>query len=159
MREPSRPRPPAGTARPTVGWVTVTTLWADERLYCPVDAVPSTPARHFLNGRSDPGRTKLAIGVDLAVRAREASFPFRAVAADSAYGDQDGFRSELAGAGRRRAADAVLAAGTARGARLAYPVDRAAALVADLVQGAPAPAAAGPDGLGGGGPRPAPLQP
>ena len=79
------------------GVVTVTTVWADERLYYPVHAVPYTPARHFAKGKSDPGfRTKLAIGADLAVRAREAGFAFRAVAADSAYGDQDGFRGELA---------------------------------------------------------------
>jgi hypothetical protein len=82
------------------GVVTVTTVWADERLYYPLDAVPYTPARHFAKGKSDPAfRTKLAIGADLAVRAGEAGFAFRAVAADSAYGDQDGFRAELAGAG------------------------------------------------------------
>jgi hypothetical protein len=82
------------------GVVTVTTVWADERLYYPVHAVPCTPARHFAKGKSDPAfRTKLAIGADLAVRARAAGFVFRAVAADSAYGDQDGFRSELAEAG------------------------------------------------------------
>src|SRR5246500_5500680 len=83
------------------GVVTVTTLWAGERVYYPVHAVPYTPARHFAGGKSDPGfRTKLAIGADLAVRARAAGFAFRAVAADSAYGDQDGFRGELAEAGR-----------------------------------------------------------
>src|SRR5947209_9419217 len=82
------------------GVVTVTTLWADERLYYPVHAVPYTPAKHFAKGKGDPGfRTKLAIGADLAVRARDAGFVFRAVAADSAYGDQDGFRGELAEAG------------------------------------------------------------
>jgi DDE superfamily endonuclease len=82
------------------GVVTVTTVWADERLYYPVHAVPYTPAKHFAKGKSDPGfRTKLAIGADLAVRARDAGFTFRAVAADSAYGDQDGFRAELADAG------------------------------------------------------------
>jgi SRSO17 transposase len=80
--------------------VTVTTVWADERLYYPVHAVPYTPARHFAKGKSDPAfRTKLAIGADLATRARAAGFVFRAVAADSAYGDQDGFRGELAAAG------------------------------------------------------------
>ena len=64
------------------------------------DAVPYTPARHFAKGKSDPAfRTKLAIGADLATRARAAGFVFRAVAADSAYGDQDGFRGELAEAG------------------------------------------------------------
>jgi hypothetical protein len=82
------------------GVVTVTTVWADERLYYPVHAVPYTPARHFARGKSDPAfRTKLAIGADLAVQARAAGFVFRAVAADSAYGDQDGFRGELAEAG------------------------------------------------------------
>ena len=82
------------------GVVTVTTVWADERLYYPVHAVPYTPARHFAKGKNDPAfRTKLAIGADLAIRARAAGFAFRAVAADSAYGDQDGFRGELAEAG------------------------------------------------------------
>jgi hypothetical protein len=82
------------------GVVTVTTLWADERVYYPVHAVPYTPARHFAKGKSDPGfKTRLQLGADLAVRARAAGFCFRAVAADSAYGDQDGFRAELAEAG------------------------------------------------------------
>jgi hypothetical protein len=62
--------------------------------------VPYTPARHFAKGKNDPAfRTKLAIGAELAVAARAAGFVFRAVAADSAYGDQDGFRGELAQAG------------------------------------------------------------
>jgi hypothetical protein len=82
------------------GVVTVTTVWADERVYYPVHAVPYTPARHFARGKNDPAfRTKLKIGADLAVRARDAGFTFRAVVADSAYGDQDGFRGELAEAG------------------------------------------------------------
>ena len=82
------------------GVVTVTTVWAGERVYYPVHAVPYTPARHFAKGKNDPAfRTKLAIGAELAVRARAAGFCFRAVVADSAYGDQDGFRGELADAG------------------------------------------------------------
>jgi hypothetical protein len=82
------------------GVVTVTTVWADGRLYYPVDAVPYTPAKHFAKGKGDPGfRTKLAIGADLAIKAGEAGFAFRAVVADSAYGDQDGFRAELSEAG------------------------------------------------------------
>jgi hypothetical protein len=44
-------------------------------------------------------------------------------------------------------------------ARLAGPVDRAAALVGRLVERAPAPAAAGPDQLGRGRLRPASLHP
>src|SRR6266702_829037 len=55
------------------GVVTVTTLWADERVYHPVHAVPYTPAKHFARGENDPAfRTKLAIGAALALRAREA---------------------------------------------------------------------------------------
>jgi SRSO17 transposase len=37
------------------GVVTVTVLWADERVYYPVHAVPYTPARHFAKGKNDPG--------------------------------------------------------------------------------------------------------
>ena len=68
-------------------------------------------------------------------------------------------RGERGAARRRTAADAVLATGAARGTRLAFPLDRVAALVAGMVQGAPAAAAAGPDQLGRGRPRPAPLHP
>ena len=82
------------------GVVTVTTVWADERVYYPVHAVPYTPAKYFAKGKNDPEfRTKLVIGAELAVRARAAGFAFRAVVADSAYGDQDGFRAGLAEAG------------------------------------------------------------
>src|SRR6059058_4835413 len=59
------------------GVVTVTTVWADERLYYPVHAVPYTPARHFAKGKNDPAfRTKLAIGADLAIKARAVGFAF-----------------------------------------------------------------------------------
>ena len=119
------------------GVVTVTTVWADERVYYPVHAVPYTPAGHFAKGKNDPGfRTKLAIGADLAVRARAAGFCFRAVVADSAYGDQDGFRGELSEAGlpfvmalrpRRgtwaRAADAHTPVDAARALRWGGPED------------------------------------
>ena len=90
----------AGTARPTTGWspsprcgpmsgsITRCTRCRTPR--------PGTSPK----GKNDPAfRTKLQIGADLAVRARAAGFAFRAVAADSAYGDQDGFRGELAEAG------------------------------------------------------------
>ncbi len=64
------------------------------------------------------------------------------------------------GAGRRRpAAGAVLAAGAARRARLAFPLDRAAALVERMVQGAPAAATASPDDISASRPRPVPLCP
>ena len=82
------------------GVVTVTTVWANERLYYPVHAQPYTPAKYFPKGKSDPGfRTNLTIGADLAAATRDAGFTFRAVAADCACGDQDGFRGELAEAG------------------------------------------------------------
>jgi hypothetical protein len=110
--------------------VTVTTLWADGRLYYPVHAEPYTPAGHFAKGKGDPGfRTKLAIGADLAARAREAGFAFRAVAADSAYGDQDGFRSEPAKAGLPFVMALKPHRGTwARGPDAHTPVDAARAL-------------------------------
>jgi hypothetical protein len=68
-----------------------------------------------------------------------------------------------AGGGERGArsppAAAVLATGDPGRARLAGPMDRAAALVGRMVQGAPATAAARPDQLGRGRLRPAPLHP
>ena len=70
-------------------------------------------------------------------------------AADAAGGER--------GAASGAAAGPVLAPGAARRACLAHPVDRAAALVDRMVQGAPAPAAASPDRLGDGRPRPEPL--
>src|SRR5213083_1947545 len=115
------------------GVVTVTTVWADERLYYPVHAVPYTPARHFAKGKGDPAfRTKLAIGADLAVRAQAAGFAFRAAAADSAYGDQDGFRGELAEAGLPFVMALKPRRGTwAYGADAHTPVDAARALAWD----------------------------
>ncbi|MFE7394851.1 IS701 family transposase [Streptomyces sp. NPDC057582] len=82
------------------GIVTVTTCWADENLYYPLHAVPYSPAHHFPKGRSDPGfRTKLQIAAELARTANAAGVVFRAVAADCAYGDHDGFRRQLGEAG------------------------------------------------------------
>ena len=68
-------------------------------------------------------------------------------------------RGERGAARRHPPAGAVLAAGAARGPRLAFRLDRAAALVAGMVKSAPAAAAASPDRLGRGRPRPAPLHP
>ena len=112
------------------GVVTVTTVWADERLYYPVHAVPYTPARHFAGGKNDPAfRTKLQIGADLAAQAQAAGFVFRAVAADSAYGDQDGFRGELRQAGLPFVMALKPRRGTwAYGADAHTPVDAARAL-------------------------------
>ncbi|MEV5493783.1 IS701 family transposase [Nonomuraea fuscirosea] len=82
------------------GIVTVSTLWADERIYYPLHARPYTPAHHFARGKSDPAfRTKWRIAVELAVQAVAAEVAFRAVVADCAYGDLDDFRGELRRAG------------------------------------------------------------
>ena len=67
--------------------MSVTSLWADEHLYYPLEVAPYTPAHHFPQGKADPHfRTKLAIGQELVARAMAAGNPFRAVVADSFYG-------------------------------------------------------------------------
>lgn len=82
------------------GVVTVTTLWADERLYCPLHTMPYTPAGRFPGGKSDPEfRTKPQIAAALVARAFEAGVQCRAVVADCGYGDHDALRSELHVAG------------------------------------------------------------
>ena len=63
------------------------------------------------------------------------------------------------GPAHQPAATAVLAPGASRDTRLAFPLDRAATLVAGMVRQAAAPAAASPDELGCGRLRPAPLPP
>src|SRR5205823_8682875 len=112
------------------GVVTVTTVRADERVYYPVHAVPYTPAKYFAKGKTDPAfRTRLQIGADLAARAEAAGFAFRAVVADSAYGDQDGFRAGLAEAGLPFVMALRPHRGTwARAADAHTPVDAARAL-------------------------------
>jgi SRSO17 transposase len=79
------------------GVVSVTSLWADERVYWPVDCEPYTPAHHFERGKADPAfRTKLAIAGELVARAIADGLPCRAVVADSFYGEDEGFRQRLA---------------------------------------------------------------
>jgi hypothetical protein len=63
------------------------------------------------------------------------------------------------GASHRRIAGPLLATGITRDTRLAFPHDRVAALVAGMVESAPATAAASPDELPNGRLRPAPLYP
>jgi SRSO17 transposase len=78
------------------GVVSVTSLWADERVYYPVDFEPYTPAHHFTKGKKDPQfRTKLKLAVDLVHRAVQAHIPFRAVVADSFYGEDRGVKQGL----------------------------------------------------------------
>jgi SRSO17 transposase len=78
------------------GVVSVTSLWADERVYYPVDFEPYTPSQHFEGGKQDPRfRTKLKIASQLVELARQRSIPFRAVVADSFYGEDRGFKGAL----------------------------------------------------------------
>lgn len=78
------------------GVVTVSSLWADERVYWPVAVEPFTPKQHFPNGMSDPAyRTKPQIALALVEQACITGIPFRAVVADSFYGENDTFRSGL----------------------------------------------------------------
>ncbi len=82
------------------GIVTVTTVWADERVYYPLHAEPYTPASHFAKKQADPGfRTKLQIVADLIGKAQTAGVVCRAVVADSFYGDHDPLRGLLSRSG------------------------------------------------------------
>jgi DDE superfamily endonuclease len=70
------------------GIVAVTSLWADERCYWPVHAVPYTPAVRLPGGERDPGfHTKPQLAVELVQAAQQAGIRFRAVVADCFYGD------------------------------------------------------------------------
>jgi DDE superfamily endonuclease len=78
------------------GVVSVTSLWADARVYYPLTVEPFTPKHHFPLGMKDPAyRTKPQIALELVRRAVVAGVPFRAVVADSFYGENDGFRTGL----------------------------------------------------------------
>jgi hypothetical protein len=82
------------------GIVTVTTVWADERVYYPLHAEAYTPASHFPRKQADPEfRTKLQIAADLITRALAAGVVCRAVVADSFYGDHDPLRGQLSQSG------------------------------------------------------------
>src|SRR3712207_4951223 len=78
------------------GVVSVSSLWADERVYYPLEVEPYTPAHHFAGGKHDPAfRTKLTIALELVTRAVTAGIPLRAVVADSFYGEDEGFKAGL----------------------------------------------------------------
>jgi hypothetical protein len=82
------------------GIVAVTSLWASERVYWPVDVVPYTPASRLARGKRDPAfRTKPQLAVQLVQAARQAQISFRAVVADCFYGDNEGFTQALGQAG------------------------------------------------------------
>jgi SRSO17 transposase len=78
------------------GIVSVSSVWADERIYYPLHIKPYVPAERLPRGKADPAfRTKPQIGVELVDCAREADVPFRAVVADSVYGESSNFEGEL----------------------------------------------------------------
>ena len=78
------------------GVVSVTSLWADEGVYYPVDFEPYTPAHHFESFRNDPDfRTKLKIASQLVGLVMGRGIPFRAVVADPFYGEDWGFKRSL----------------------------------------------------------------
>src|SRR5512143_638942 len=78
------------------GVVSVSSLWADEGVYYPLEVEPSTPAVYKASGKHDPQfRTKLVIARQLVERAMQAGIPFRAMVADSFYGEDRTLRGEL----------------------------------------------------------------
>jgi SRSO17 transposase len=78
------------------GIVAVTSLWADEHVYYPLHVVPYTPAERLPKGKHDPAfATKPQLAIALIDAALAAGIPFRAVVADSFYGDNGTFLGEL----------------------------------------------------------------
>lgn len=78
------------------GVVSVSSLWADERVYYPLEVEPYTPESSFPKGKNDAAfRTKLKIALHLVEQAVEQGWPFRAVVADNFYGEDRGLKSEL----------------------------------------------------------------
>jgi SRSO17 transposase len=86
----------ANVGKIDTGVVSVTSLWADEGVYYPLDFEPYTPADYFAEGKHAAlFRTKLKIAGELVQRAIQAHIPFRAVVADNFYGEDRGFRQGL----------------------------------------------------------------
>ena len=82
------------------GVVSVSSLWAEEGVYYPLEVEPYTPKHHFQGGKNDPAfRTKLEIAHQLVQRSVAMGIPFRAVVADSFYGEDEDFRQALSGLG------------------------------------------------------------
>jgi len=78
------------------GIVAVSSLWADEHVYYPLDVLPYTPAPRLPKGKADLAfRTKPQIAVELVDAALAAGVSFRAVVADSLYGDNPTFERTL----------------------------------------------------------------
>ena len=75
------------------GIVAVSSLWADEQVYYPLQVRPYTPAARLAGGKQHPAfRTKPQLALELVQAARAAGIPFRAVVADSLYGEHPEFK-------------------------------------------------------------------
>jgi SRSO17 transposase len=75
------------------GIVAVSSLWADERVYYPLQVRPYTPEARLAGGKQHPAfRTKPQLALELVLAARAAGIPFRAVVADSLYGEHPEFK-------------------------------------------------------------------
>jgi hypothetical protein len=82
------------------GVVSVSSLWADEGVYYPLEVEPYTPSHHFEGARNNPKfRTKLKIAQELVQCSVQTGVPFRAVVADSFYGEDEDFKQLLRGLG------------------------------------------------------------
>jgi hypothetical protein len=82
------------------GIVAVSSLWADERVYCPVHVCPYTPAARLAGGKHHAAfRTKPQLAGEFVTAARQAGLLFRAVVADSLYGEHREFTRVLRQAG------------------------------------------------------------
>lgn len=78
------------------GIVAVTSLWADEHLYSPLQVPPSTPASPLPKGKQDPAvPTKPQLAVALIDAAIERGVAFRAVVADSCSGENPAIEAAL----------------------------------------------------------------
>jgi SRSO17 transposase len=78
------------------GMVSVTSQLADEGMYYPLEVELYTPAHHFEGGKNHPKfRTKLKIAKELVEQAVENSITFRAVVADSFYGENRQLKRSL----------------------------------------------------------------
>jgi len=78
------------------GIVAVTSLWTDQRVHSPLHVRPYTPAARLAAGKRDPAfRTKPQLALQLVQAARAAGIPFRAVVADSLYGEHPAFTRTL----------------------------------------------------------------
>ena len=78
------------------GVVSVSSVYADERLYYPLAVEPYTPSHHFEGGKADSAfRTKPQIALELVDGAVQMGIPFRAVVADILYGEHREFRRGL----------------------------------------------------------------